>query len=27
LKDGLINPVFEMKANSEIDPIYKYSNL
>ena len=27
LKDGLINPVFEMKANSEIDPIYKYTNL
>jgi carbonic anhydrase len=27
LKDGLINPVFEMKANSEIDPIYKYDNL
>jgi carbonic anhydrase len=27
LKDGIINPVFEMKANSEIDPIYKYSNL
>jgi carbonic anhydrase len=27
LKDGIINPVFEMKANSEIDPIYKYENL
>ncbi|MEO6719273.1 MAG: carbonic anhydrase [Ferruginibacter sp.] len=27
LKDGLINPVFEMKANSEIDPIYKYNDL
>ena len=27
LKDGLINPVFEMKANSEIDPLYKYHNL
>lgn len=27
LKDGLINPVFEMKANSEIDPIYQYKNL
>lgn len=27
LKDGLINPVFEMKANSEIDPLYEYHNL
>jgi carbonic anhydrase len=27
LKDGLINPVFEMKANSEIDPIYAYGDL
>ena len=27
LKDGLINPVFEMEANSEIDPIYKYADL
>ena len=27
LKDGLINPVYEMKANSEIDPLYEYHNL
>lgn len=27
LKDGLINPVFEMKANSAIDPIYTYGDL
>lgn len=27
LKDGLINPVFEMKANTEIDPLYEYHNL
>ncbi len=27
LKDGLINPIFEMKANSEIDPLYEYHNL
>ncbi|MDB5278819.1 carbonic anhydrase [Ferruginibacter paludis] len=27
LKDGLINPVFEMKANAEIDPLYKYNDL
>ncbi len=27
LKDGLINPVFEMKAGSEIDPLYKYDDL
>ena len=26
LKDGLINPVFEMKANTAIDPLYKYHN-
>jgi carbonic anhydrase len=24
LKDGLINPVYEMKANSPIDPLYEY---
>ena len=27
LKDGLINPVFEMKANTSIDPLYEYHNL
>ena len=27
LKDGLIKPVFEMKANSPIDPLYKYDDL
>lgn len=27
LKDGLIKPVFDMKAGSEIDPIYKYDDL
>lgn len=27
LKDGLINPVFEMKANSAIDPLYEYHNI
>jgi carbonic anhydrase len=27
LKDGLINPVYEMKAGSDIDPLYKYDNL
>ncbi len=27
LKDGIINPVFEMKANSNIDPMYEYDNL
>src|SRR5689334_22200634 len=27
LKDGIINPVFEMKANTPIDPIYKYDDL
>lgn len=26
LKDGLIKPVFEMKANSAIDPLYEYHN-
>ena len=24
LKDGLINPVYEMKAGTPIDPLYKY---
>ncbi len=27
LKDGIINPVFEMKANSNIDPLYEYHDL
>lgn len=27
LKDGIINPLFEMKANSPIDPIYHYLGL
>jgi carbonic anhydrase len=27
LKDGLIIPVFEMKANSTIDPLYEYHDL
>jgi len=27
LKDGIINPVFEMKANTSIDPLYEYDNL
>ena len=27
LKDGLINPIFEMKANTDIDPLYEYHNL
>lgn len=27
LKDGLINPVYEMKAGADIDPLYKYENL
>ena len=26
LKDGIIKPVFEMKAGSAIDPLYKYEN-
>lgn len=26
LKDGIIKPVFEMKANSAIDPLYEYHN-
>jgi len=27
LKDGIINPVYEMKAGADIDPLYKYENL
>lgn len=27
LKDGLINPVFEIKANTNIDPLYEYHDL
>lgn len=27
LKDGIINPVFEMKAGTPIDPLYQYNNL
>jgi carbonic anhydrase len=27
LKDGIINPVFEMKAGSSIDPLYQYDGL
>ena len=27
LKDGIINPVYEMKAGSSIDPLYTYENL
>ncbi len=27
LKDGLINPVFEMEAGTPIDPIYEYDDL
>jgi carbonic anhydrase len=27
LKDGLINPVYEMKAGSDIDPLYTYEDL
>ncbi len=27
LKDGIIKPVFEMKAGSSIDPLYKYEKL
>jgi len=26
LKDGIINPVFEMEATTHIDPIYEYDN-
>jgi len=27
LKDGIINPVFEMKAGTQIDPLYEYDDL
>lgn len=27
LKDGIINPVFEMKAGTPIDPLYQYDDL
>ena len=27
LTDGIINPVYEMKANSEIDPLYRFEDL
>jgi carbonic anhydrase len=27
LKDGIIKPVFEMKANTHIDPLYQYDGL
>jgi len=27
LKDGLINPVYEMRAGSDIDPLYRYEDL
>ncbi len=27
LKDGIIKPVFEMKARTHIDPLYEYDNL
>jgi carbonic anhydrase len=27
LKNGIINPVFEMKAGTKIDPLYHYENL
>ena len=27
LKDGIIKPVFEMKACTHIDPLYEYDNL
>ncbi|MEP7110519.1 MAG: carbonic anhydrase [Ferruginibacter sp.] len=27
LKNGIINPVYEMKANTSIDPMYEYDNL
>ena len=27
LKDGLINPLFEMKAGTHIDPLYEYDDL
>jgi carbonic anhydrase len=27
LKDGIIKPVFEMKAGTHIDPLYEYDDL
>ncbi|MBN8720893.1 MAG: carbonic anhydrase [Sediminibacterium magnilacihabitans] len=27
LKDGIINPVFEMRANTPLDPLYEYDDL
>jgi carbonic anhydrase len=27
LKDGIINPVYEMKAGSDIDPLYRFDDL
>jgi len=27
LKDGIIKPVFEMKAGTPIDPLYEYESL
>jgi len=27
LKDGVINPVFEMKAGTKLDPLYEFENL
>ena len=27
LKDGVINPVFEMKAGTHIDPLYEFNDL
>jgi carbonic anhydrase len=27
LKDGIIKPVYEMKAGTHIDPLYEYDNL
>jgi len=27
LKDGIINPVYEMRAGSDIDPLYRYEDL
>jgi len=27
LEDGIINPVYEMKAGSDIDPLYRYEDL
>ena len=27
LKDGIIKPIFEMNAGTDIDPLYEYENL